>query len=45
MKPVVVFRGPNGQLLTVRATNLNILDFNASAEPKVLVSLLCVWVS
>ena len=40
MKSVVVFRSSNGQLLTVRVTNLNFLEFKASAGPKVLISLL-----
>ena len=40
MKTVFVFRCLNGQLLTIRATNLNFLEFKASAGPKVLISLL-----
>ena len=44
MKSVVVFRCSNGQLLTIRATNLNFLEFKASAGPKVLISLLYGYV-
>ena len=44
MKTVFVFRCLNGQLLTIRATNLNFLEFKASAGPKVLISLLYEYV-
>ena len=44
MKFEVVFRCSNGQLLTVRATNLNFLEFKASAGPKVLISLIYGYV-
>ena len=47
MKFVDVFRCSNGQktdLLTVRAMNLNFLEFKASAGPKVLISLIFGYV-
>ena len=44
MKTVFVFRCLNGQLLTIRATNLNFLEFKASAGPKVLILLLYGYV-
>ena len=44
MKSVVVFRCLDGQLLTIRATNLNFLEFKASAGPKVLILLLYGYV-